>query len=102
MLNACHHRLGKIDFLSWQSLNLAVGSRRFPSGMKHHGIKEVLPNESFTGGKMMDVFSIWHLIIILLIVVALFGTTKLRNVGSDLGSAIKSFRSAVKEDEAEK
>jgi twin arginine-targeting protein translocase, TatA/E family len=51
---------------------------------------------------MMDIFSIWHLIIILLIVVALFGTTKLRNVGSDLGSAVKSFRSAVKEDEAEK
>ena len=47
----------------------------------------------------MGAFSIWHLVIILLIVVALFGTTKLRNVGSDLGSAIKSFRSAVKEEE---
>jgi len=50
----------------------------------------------------MGAFSIWHLVIILLIVVALFGTTKLRNVGSDLGSAIKSFRSAVKEEEEEK
>ncbi|MGC9215536.1 MAG: Sec-independent protein translocase subunit TatA [Acidithiobacillus sp.] len=50
----------------------------------------------------MGAFSIWHLIIILLIVVALFGTTKLRNVGSDLGSAIKSFRSAVKEEEEKK
>ncbi|MFA7496017.1 MAG: Sec-independent protein translocase subunit TatA [Acidithiobacillus sp.] len=51
---------------------------------------------------MGGIFSIWHLIIILLIVVALFGTAKLRNVGSDLGSAIKSFRSAVKEDEETK
>ncbi|MBE7563515.1 Sec-independent protein translocase subunit TatA [Acidithiobacillus sp. HP-6] len=50
----------------------------------------------------MGAFSIWHLVIILLIVVALFGTAKLRNVGSDLGSAIKSFRSAVKEEEEEK
>ncbi|MCE5387676.1 MAG: Sec-independent protein translocase subunit TatA [Acidithiobacillus sp.] len=50
----------------------------------------------------MGAFSIWHLIIILLIVVALFGTAKLRNVGSDLGSAIKSFRSAVREEEEKK
>ncbi|WP_308387652.1 Sec-independent protein translocase subunit TatA [Acidithiobacillus sp. AMEEHan] len=50
----------------------------------------------------MGAFSIWHLIIILLIVVALFGTAKLRNVGSDLGSAIKGFRSAVKEEEEKK
>lgn len=50
----------------------------------------------------MGPFSIWHLIIILLIVVALFGTAKLRNVGSDLGSAIKGFRSAVKEEEEKK
>ncbi|AEM49001.1 MAG: Sec-independent protein translocase subunit TatA [Acidithiobacillus ferrivorans] len=47
----------------------------------------------------MGAFSIWHLVIILLIVVALFGTAKLRHVGSDLGSAIKGFRSAVKEEE---
>ena len=50
----------------------------------------------------MGGLSIWHLVIILLIVVALFGTTKLRSVGSDLGSAIKSFRSAVKEEEEKK
>lgn len=50
----------------------------------------------------MGAFSIWHLIIILLIVVAIFGTAKLRNVGSDLGSAIKGFRSAVKEEEEKK
>lgn len=45
--------------------------------------------------------SIWQLLIVLLIILLLFGTKKLRNVGADLGSAIKHFRSAVKEtDEA--
>ena len=40
----------------------------------------------------MGGFSIWHRLIVLLVVVLLFGTKKLRNVGSDLGSAIRSFR----------
>lgn len=43
--------------------------------------------------------SIWQLVIILAIVVLLFGTKKLRNVGGDLGGAIKSFRKAVKDGE---
>jgi len=41
--------------------------------------------------------SIWQLLIILLIVVLLFGTKKLRNMGGDIGSALKSFRKAVKD-----
>ena len=41
--------------------------------------------------------SIWQLVIILVIVLLLFGTKKLRNVGGDLGGAIKSFRKAVKD-----
>lgn len=41
--------------------------------------------------------SIWQLAIVLVIVLLLFGTKKLRNLGGDLGSAIKSFRSAVKD-----
>ncbi|SIT69958.1 sec-independent protein translocase protein TatA [Ectothiorhodosinus mongolicus] len=45
--------------------------------------------------------SIWQLLIILVIVVLLFGTKKLRNMGGDLGSAIKNFRQSVKEGEAE-
>jgi sec-independent protein translocase protein TatA len=45
--------------------------------------------------------SIWQLLIILLIILLLFGAKRLRNVGSDLGAAIKSFRSAVKEGEDE-
>lgn len=43
--------------------------------------------------------SIWQLLIILVIVMLLFGTKKLRNIGSDLGSTIKSFRSSVSEAE---
>ena len=43
--------------------------------------------------------SIWSLLLILAIVVLLFGTKKLRNVGSDLGGAIRSFKKAVKEED---
>jgi sec-independent protein translocase protein TatA len=42
--------------------------------------------------------SIWQIGIILLIVVLLFGTKKLRNVGGDLGSALKGFKSAMSDD----
>jgi sec-independent protein translocase protein TatA len=45
--------------------------------------------------------SIWQLLIILAIVLLLFGAKRLRNVGGDLGAAIKGFRSAVKEGEEE-
>jgi sec-independent protein translocase protein TatA len=46
--------------------------------------------------------SVTQLLIVLVIVIVLFGTKKLRNVGADLGGAIKSFRAAVKEGEADK
>ncbi|HEY8520402.1 MAG TPA: twin-arginine translocase TatA/TatE family subunit [Gammaproteobacteria bacterium] len=47
--------------------------------------------------------SIWQLLIILLIVVLIFGTKRLKTLGSDLGSALKSFRQAMeKDDEAAK
>lgn len=46
--------------------------------------------------------SIWQLLIILVIVVLIFGTKKLRGMGGDLGSAIKSFKKAVKEDDGAK
>ena len=47
---------------------------------------------------------IWHLLIILVIIVLLFGTSKLRNMGGDIGSALKNFRDAMRqgEDEPEK
>ncbi|MCC5826247.1 Sec-independent protein translocase subunit TatA [Alkalimonas sp.] len=46
--------------------------------------------------------SIWQLLIVLAIIVLLFGTKKLRGIGSDLGSAIKGFRNSVKDDETNK
>ncbi len=45
--------------------------------------------------------SIWQLLIVVVIVVLLFGTKKLRNLGSDLGSAVKGFRGAMTEGEEE-
>lgn len=45
--------------------------------------------------------SIWQLVIILGIVILLFGTKKLRNIGSDIGGAVKGFKSAVKDGEQE-
>lgn len=42
-------------------------------------------------------FGITELVIVLVIVILLFGTKKLRNLGSDLGSALKSFRGAMKD-----
>ncbi|MGB5062873.1 MAG: Sec-independent protein translocase subunit TatA [Candidatus Competibacter sp.] len=42
-------------------------------------------------------FSIWELMLILVIVLVLFGGSRLRNLGSDLGSAIRGFRDAMKE-----
>lgn len=41
---------------------------------------------------------IWHLLIILVIVIMLFGTKRLSTLGSDLGSAIKGFRKSMSED----
>ena len=46
----------------------------------------------------MGGFSIWHWLIVLLIVLLIFGTKKLRNIGSDLGGAVKSFKDAVKDE----
>jgi len=43
--------------------------------------------------------SIWQLLIVLIIIVLLFGTKKLRSMGGDLGSAIKSFKQSIKEGE---
>ena len=45
--------------------------------------------------------SIWQLVIILVIVLLLFGTKRLKNIGGDLGGAIKGFKKAVKEGENE-
>lgn len=47
----------------------------------------------------MGSFSIWHWLIVLVIVLLIFGTKKLRNMGGDLGGAVKNFKEAVKEEE---
>lgn len=43
--------------------------------------------------------SVWQLLIILVIVALIFGTARLRNIGGDLGSALKSFRKAIKDED---
>ena len=45
----------------------------------------------------MGSFSIWHWLIVLVVVVLIFGTKKLKNVGADLGSAVKGFKDGVKD-----
>ncbi len=44
----------------------------------------------------MGSFSIWHWLIVLLVVVLIFGTKKLKNIGSDLGGAVKGFKDGVR------
>ena len=45
----------------------------------------------------MGSFSVWHWLIVLLIVVLVFGTKKLKNIGTDLGGAVKGFKDGVKD-----
>ena len=49
----------------------------------------------------MGGLSIWHWLIVLLVVVLIFGTKKLRNIGQDLGGAVKGFKEGVKGAETE-
>lgn len=48
----------------------------------------------------MGSFSIWHWLIVLAVVLLIFGTKKLRNIGSDLGGAVKGFKDAMREEQA--
>ena len=45
----------------------------------------------------MGSFSIWHWLIVLVIVVLVFGTKKLKNIGNDLGGAVKGFKDGIKD-----
>lgn len=49
----------------------------------------------------MGTFSLWHWLIVLVVVVLVFGTKKLRNAGGDLGSAVKNFKDAMQQGDAE-
>lgn len=48
----------------------------------------------------MGSFSIWHWLVVLAVVALVFGTKKLRNMGGDLGSAVKGFKEAINEENA--
>ncbi len=48
----------------------------------------------------MGSFSIWHWLIVLLVVVLIFGTKKLKNIGSDLGGAVKGFKDGMRDGSA--
>ena len=48
----------------------------------------------------MGGFSLWHWLIVLVIVVLVFGTKRLKNVGKDLGDAVKGFKDGVRDDDA--
>lgn len=50
----------------------------------------------------MGSFSIWHWLIVLVIVALVFGTKKLRNIGSDLGGAVKGFKEGMQEANSDK
>lgn len=50
----------------------------------------------------MGAWSIWHWLIVLLVVVLLFGTKKLRNLGGDLGEAVRGFRKGLSGEESQK
>jgi len=45
----------------------------------------------------MGTWSIWHWLVVLLIVLLVFGTKKLRNIGADLGGAVRGFKDGMKE-----
>lgn len=47
----------------------------------------------------MGITSIWHWLILLVVVVVVFGTSKLKNAGKDLGQAVKGFKDAVKDED---
>ena len=47
----------------------------------------------------MGSFSIWHWLIVLLVVILIFGTKKLGNIGKDLGSAVRGFKDGMKTDD---
>ena len=50
----------------------------------------------------MGTFSIWHWLVVLIIVMLVFGTKKLRNIGADLGGAVRGFKEGIKEGTSDK
>lgn len=48
----------------------------------------------------MGSFSIWHWLVVLVVVVLVFGTARLKNVGKDVGEAVKGFKKGIRDDDA--
>lgn len=53
----------------------------------------------FDRNKIMAGLSIWHVLIFAIVVILLFGTSKLKNLGKDVGGAVKDFKKSMKDDE---
>ena len=53
----------------------------------------------FDRNKIMAGLSIWHVLIFAIVVILLFGTAKLKNLGKDVGGAVKDFKKSIKDDE---
>ena len=71
---------------------------------RHRRPEPAWPDDAQVGrrkGENMGSLSIWHWMIVLLVVVLIFGTKKLRNIGQDLGGAVKGFKEGMKAPEAE-
>lgn len=68
---------------------------------KYTQTHEKLTLELSDKDNVMGSFSITHWLILLVVVVVVFGTSKLRNAGKDLGGAVKGFKEAVKDEEKE-
>jgi len=84
-------------------LTAELARRRGQSGLDEKAGRpaEGRPRASRKGYMTMGTLSIWHWLIVLAIVVVIFGTKKLRTLGGDLGAAIKNFKGAMSEGEAD-
>lgn len=69
----------------------------WPASGLGHGWDKSGGNER---GNEMGTLSIWHWLIVLLIVALVFGTKKLRNIGTDLGAAVKGFKEGMRDGDA--
>src|SRR5436190_14225951 len=94
----CSHGTASVPTTCSQSSRAAKASR---DSTKRNPARNDADRESVGPGDSrrfdMGSLSIWHWLIVLLVVVLIFGTKKLRNMGSDLGGAVKGFKDGMKD-----
>src|SRR5690554_8184347 len=73
---------------NWPAVSAFRGTKRRPQGQSEHDFR-IHRNSDTEVTPMLGGISIWQLLIVLGIIILIFGTKKLRNVGSDLGGAVK-------------